>query len=42
MVGEVLDDRQGRTRLLEQVEDHPDRVPDLLIGIEDDPALIPA
>ena len=39
MVGEVLDDGQGRSRLLEQVEDQPDRLLDLFVGIEDDPAL---
>ena len=36
MVGEVLDHRQGRSRLLEGVEDQPDRLLDLFIGIEDD------
>ena len=39
MVGEVLDDRQGGSRLLEQVEDQPDRLLDLFVGVEDDPAL---
>src|SRR3954451_19466226 len=39
ILGEVLDDGPRRSRSLEQVEDQPDRVPDLLVGIEDDPAL---
>src|SRR5512138_2322103 len=39
MVGEVLDDGQGRTRVLEKVEDQPDRMPDLFVGVEHDPSL---
>ena len=39
MVSEVLDDGQGRSRLVEQVEDQPDCLLDLFVGIEDDPAL---
>jgi hypothetical protein len=39
MVGEVLDDGEGRTRLLERVEDRPDRMPDLFVGVEHDPSL---
>ena len=39
MVGEVLDDGQGGSRLLEQVEDQPDGLLDLFVGVEDDPAL---
>jgi hypothetical protein len=39
MLGEVFDDGQGRRRLVEQVEDQPDRLLDLFVGIEDDPAL---
>ena len=38
-VGEVLDDGQGGSRLLEQVEDQPDGLLDLFVGVEDDPAL---
>ena len=39
MVSEVFDDGQGRRRLVEQVEDQPDCLLDLFVGIEDDPAL---
>src|SRR6185295_14805721 len=39
MVGKVLDDGQGGNRLLEQVEDQPDCLLDVFVGVEDDPAL---
>ena len=38
VLGEVLDDRQGRARLLEQGEEQADRLLHLLVGIEDEPA----
>src|SRR5262249_37278590 len=39
VLGEVLDDGQGRGRLVEEVEDQAHRVTDLLVRVEDDPAL---
>src|SRR5690242_1646538 len=39
VLGEVRDDGQGRGRLLEEVEDQAQGVPDLFVGVEDDPAL---
>src|SRR5262249_19101181 len=39
VLGEVLDDGQGRGRLLEEIEDQAHGVPDLLVRVEDDPAL---
>jgi len=37
MVAKVLDDRQGRTRFLEQIEDEPQGLLNLFVGIKDDP-----
>jgi hypothetical protein len=39
MVGEVFDNGQGGRRPVEQVEDQPDRLLDLFVGIQYDPAL---
>jgi hypothetical protein len=39
VLGEVLDDGQGRGRLLEEVKDQVQGVPDLFVGVEGHPAL---
>src|SRR5262249_35292957 len=39
MVGEVVHDGQGGSRLLKRLEDQPDGLLDLFVGVEDDPAL---
>jgi hypothetical protein len=39
MISEVFDDGQGRRRLVEQIEDQPDCLLDLFVGIENDPPL---
>src|SRR5262249_35570654 len=39
MVNEVFDNGQGGRRPVEQVEDQPNRLLDLFVGIQDDPTL---